>query len=39
MLDGALFGLSVPSVLSNAAARHFLTKKNFSQKKQVIRRR
>jgi hypothetical protein len=32
MLDGALFGLSVPSVLSDAAARHSLTKKNFSQK-------
>jgi hypothetical protein len=32
MLDGVLFGLSVPSMLSNAAARHSLTKKNLSQK-------
>jgi hypothetical protein len=32
MLDGVLFGLSVPWVLSNAAARHSLTKKKFTQK-------
>jgi hypothetical protein len=32
MLDGVLFGPSVPSVLSNAAARHSLTKKKSTQK-------